>query len=99
MEHQLSIIFSSGKSEDQLLVYKFSSGSLQGNPEFSLLFSCYLEIVYPPFLGGSLPFIALYPSTCMSQGISQDTCPINTLLKVIEGATSCEVIVQGLFPH
>ena len=84
-------------------MYKFSSVSLQGNLEFSSMFSCYLEILHPPFLGGSLPFITLYhasqPFACMSQGISQDTCPINTLLKVVEGAASCEVTVHGSFLH
>ena len=102
MEHQLRITFSSGKSKDQLLVYKFSSISLQCNPEFSSLFSCYLENVHPPFLGGSLPFISLYhasqPFTCMSQGISQDTCSIKTLLKVVEGAAKgVKLLFRGHF--
>ena len=45
-------------------MYKFSFGSLQGNPEFSSLFSCYLEIVHPLFSEGfpsfyiPLPFIS-----------------------------------------
>ena len=103
MENQLRIIFSSGGSEDQLLVYKFSSGSLQGNLEFSSLFSCYLEIVHPLFLGDYLPFIVIslasQPFTCTFQGIFLDTCPIRTLLEVVEGVSSCEVTVQESFPR
>ena len=35
----------------------------------------------------------------MPQDLSQDTCSIKTLPKVIEGATSYKVIVQVSFSH
>ena len=81
------------------------TSSKPSNTPFTSLFFYLLEKKCPPlFLEGSLPFIssfllASYPSICMSQGIRQDICPIKTLLKVVEGATSYEIIVQMSFPH
>ena len=49
MEQQLRIISSSSKPKGQFLVYKFSSGFLQGNFEFSSLVSFYLENIHPFF--------------------------------------------------
>ena len=102
LEQQLKII-SSSKSEDQFLVYKFSFGSLHGPFQFSSLVSFHLEIVHPLFLGDHLPFIVIslasQPFTCTSQGIFLDTCPIRTLLEVVEGVSSCEVTVQESFPR
>lgn len=81
----------------------FNSNATLGNSLFSFWISWFLEIVHPFFLVGSFPFIAFLhasqPSTYTSLGISQDTCPIKTLLKVVEGAASYKVTIQGLLPH
>ena len=35
----------------------------------------------------------------MPPSIPKDTCPIKTLLKMVEGDASYEVTIQGSFPH
>ena len=86
-----------GKSENQLLVYKCSSSFLHQAFHCSLSCSNDPQNVHPLFLVDSLPFIAfLHASqlyTCMSPGISQDTCPIQALMKVVEEDASCEVTI------
>ena len=57
-----------------------------------------------PLPGGILflyivPSITFEPSTCTSQGITLDICPIKTLLlKVVECARSCRITVLGIIP-
>lgn len=55
---------------------------------------------FPPmfhlFLGGIsflyiVPPIASEPSTCMTQGINLDICPIKALLEVLECVVTCEL--------
>ena len=85
-------------------LYMIDRSFTPGNTLFTSLFFCFLEKnVHPLFLGGSLPFIssllASYPSTCMPQGISQYTCLIKALLKVVEGVASYKVTIHVLFSH
>ena len=57
-----------------------------------------------PFLGGIsllyiVPPIASETSTCTTQGISLDACPIRALLELVECAMSYEITVQRSFLH
>ena len=66
---------------------------------FSLI--SYPECLAPFFGRPSPPFISLLlasqPSICMPPSVLKDTCPINTLLKVIESLIAIQLLFRGHF--
>ena len=69
----------------------------------SLSLSLFLKIPPPPIVELHSSYISSFltsqSSICTPHSSSLDIYLIRVLLKVVEGVTSCENTVQGLFPH